>query len=74
MSRQTLKVSVGLLTGHTNLTTPVMFKLGLTWRQVCRLCRDEKEDNVHIACHCPALACIRYRILGCGVTVTLGEY
>jgi hypothetical protein len=41
-----------------------MFKLGHTQRQDCRLCRDEKEDGLHIVGHCPARACKRYRDLG----------
>jgi hypothetical protein len=28
------------------------------------MCRDEKEDSVHIVGYCPVLACKRYRILG----------
>jgi hypothetical protein len=30
-----------------------------------RLYRDEREDGVHIVCHCPTLACKRYGTLGC---------
>jgi hypothetical protein len=41
-------------------------KLGQTLRQDCRLCRDEREDSVHIVGHFPALACKRYRNLGRG--------
>jgi hypothetical protein len=41
-----------------------MFKLGLTQQQDCQLYGDKKEDSVHIVCHCPALACKRYRTLG----------
>jgi hypothetical protein len=47
LSRQKLKVAVGLLIGHTTLRA-LIFKLGLTGRQDCRLCRDEKEDSLHI--------------------------
>jgi len=42
ISRQKLQVAVGLLTGHTTLRAQ-MFKLGLTQRQDCRLCGDEKK-------------------------------
>jgi len=41
ISRQQRKVTVGLLTGHKTLRA-LMFKLGLTSRQDCRLCGDEK--------------------------------
>ena len=64
MSRQKLKAAVRLLTGHTSLIRAHMFKLGLTQRQDCRLCGNEKDGSVHIVCHCPTLACKRYRNLG----------
>jgi hypothetical protein len=38
----TLKVAVGLLTGHITLKVH-MFKLGLTQRQDCQLCGDERR-------------------------------
>ena len=63
MSRSKLKVAVGLLTGHTTRRAR-MFNLGLTQRQDCRLCGDEKDDSVHIVYHCPILACKRYKTLG----------
>ena len=44
LSGQKLKVTVGLLIGHTTL----MFQLGLAVRQDCRLCMDENEDSLHI--------------------------
>jgi len=56
MSRQNLKVAVGLLTGHTTLRDHT-FKLGLTKQLDYRQCRDRKEDSLYIECHCPALAC-----------------
>jgi hypothetical protein len=55
--------AVGLLTGHTTLRT-LLYKLGHTEGQECRLCGHDKEDSVHIVCVCPVLACKRYRILG----------
>jgi hypothetical protein len=41
-----------------------LYKLGHTERQGCRLCAFDKEDSVHTVCHCPVLACKRYRIWG----------
>jgi predicted Zn-ribbon and HTH transcriptional regulator len=64
MNRSRLRVSVGLLTGHTKLRA-CLHKLGYTEGQECRLCGYEKEDSVHIVCDCPVVACKRYRILGC---------
>jgi hypothetical protein len=46
-SRLKLRVAVGLLIGHTILRAHV-YKLGLTERQDCRLCGDDKEYVVHI--------------------------
>ena len=60
MSRPTLKVAVGLLTGRTTLKARI-FQLGIPQR----LCGDEREDSVHIVCHCRALTCKRYRNLDC---------
>jgi predicted Zn-ribbon and HTH transcriptional regulator len=62
-NRSRLRVTVGLLTGHTKLRAH-LHKLGYTEGQECRLCGYEKEDSVHILCDCPVLACKRYRILG----------
>ena len=42
MSRQKLRVAVGLLTGHTTVTAH-MFKLGLTQKQDYLLCEDERK-------------------------------
>jgi len=50
MSRPKLKAAVGLITGHTTLRAH-MFKLRLALWQDWQMCRDEKEDNVHIVCH-----------------------
>jgi predicted Zn-ribbon and HTH transcriptional regulator len=61
MSKLRLRAAVGLLTGHTSLRAHI-YKLGHTEGQECRLCGYDKEDSVHIVCHCPVLACKRYRI------------
>jgi hypothetical protein len=63
MSRQKLKVTVGLLTGHITLRVH-MFKCGLTKQQDYQLCGDVKEDSLHIQRYCQALACNRSRTLG----------
>lgn len=64
MSRQRLRVAVGLLTGHSSLLSTYLFNLGLAERRECRLCGDEREDSVHLLCHCPSLLHKRYRIWG----------
>ena len=63
MSRLRLEAVVGLLTGHTSLRAQ-LYKLGHTERQECQLCGCDKGDSVHTVCHCPVLACKRYRISG----------
>ncbi|XP_071579823.1 uncharacterized protein [Temnothorax nylanderi] len=60
LTKQKLRMAVGLLTGHSALLRAHLFNLGLAEQKECRLCRDEKEDNVHILCHCPALVCKKY--------------
>jgi hypothetical protein len=42
MSRPKLKVTVGLLKGHTTLRAHI-FKVRLTQQQVCQMCSDEKK-------------------------------
>jgi hypothetical protein len=65
MSRQKLRVVVGLVTGHTTLAH--MFKLGLTQRQDCRLCRDRIESSVRVHMYVTVHHWHpkRYRTLGC---------
>jgi len=48
--RQKLKMVVGLLTGHATLRAH-MFKPGLTQRQDCIQCVDERGDSLHIVCY-----------------------
>jgi hypothetical protein len=57
MSRKKLKFSVALLTGHSNLTEWHSGRIAE--------CAGTKKDSVHRVCHCPAMACKRYRALGC---------
>ncbi|XP_071572363.1 uncharacterized protein [Temnothorax nylanderi] len=64
LTKQKLRMAVGLLTGHSALLRAHLFNLGLAEQKECRLCGDEKEDNVHILCHCPALVCKRYKTWG----------
>jgi hypothetical protein len=62
MSRPRLKEVVGLLTGHTTFRVHRL-KFRLTQRQNFRLRGDEREESVHIVCHCAALTYERYRTL-----------
>ncbi|XP_024893734.1 uncharacterized protein LOC112468686 [Temnothorax curvispinosus] len=64
LSKQKLRMALGLLTGHSALLKAHLFSLGLAEQKACRLCGDEKEDNVHIICQCPAFICKRYKTWG----------
>ena len=64
LSKQKLRMALGLLTGHSSLLRAHLFSLGLAEQKACRLCGDEKEDNVHIICQCPAFICKRYKTWG----------
>ncbi|TGZ36919.1 Uncharacterized protein DBV15_12948 [Temnothorax longispinosus] len=64
LRKQKLRMALGLLTGHSALLRAHLFSLGLAEQKACRLCGDEKEDNVHIICQCPAFICKRYKTWG----------
>jgi hypothetical protein len=63
MSKLRFRAAVGLLTVHTSLRAQ-LYKLGHTETQEFQLCGHDKEDNIHIVCKCPVLACKTYRIWG----------
>ena len=52
VSKLRLRAAVGRLTGHKTLRAH-LYKTGHTEEQECRLCVHDKEDSVHIVCHCP---------------------
>ena len=58
MSGLRLWAASELLPDHTTLRAH-LHKLGHTERQERQLCEYDKEDSVHIVCHCPVLACKR---------------
>ncbi|XP_070529632.1 uncharacterized protein [Cardiocondyla obscurior] len=59
MSRQKLRIGIGLLTRHGTLRAH-LHNLGIAEHYKCRLCEEENEDSIHILCHCPVLAIKRY--------------
>ncbi|XP_070528303.1 uncharacterized protein [Cardiocondyla obscurior] len=59
MSRQKLRIAIGLLTEHGTLRAH-LHNLGIVEHYKCRLCKEENEDSIHILCHCPVLAVKRY--------------
>ncbi|KYM93641.1 hypothetical protein ALC62_15758, partial [Cyphomyrmex costatus] len=63
MGKEKLRRGIGLLTGHMPLRAH-LFNLGLAEQKECRLCGEEGEDNLHLLCRCPALACKRYKSWG----------
>ncbi|KYN29184.1 Protein outspread [Trachymyrmex cornetzi] len=50
---------VGLSAFRTHL-----YNIGLAEQENCRLCGEKSEDSIHLLCHCPMLACKRYRAWG----------
>ncbi|TGZ54616.1 Uncharacterized protein DBV15_12567 [Temnothorax longispinosus] len=48
LNKQKLRVAVGLFTSHSALLRAHLFNLGFAKQKECRLCGDEKKDNVHI--------------------------
>ena len=63
MDKRRARIIIGLLTGYVALRTH-LFKLGLAEQENCRLCRELKEDSIHILCNCPVLVCRRYNACG----------
>ncbi|XP_018396943.1 PREDICTED: uncharacterized protein LOC108775154 [Cyphomyrmex costatus] len=63
MGKTKLRSGIGLLTGHLPLRAH-LFNLRLAEQKECRLCGEESEDNLHLLCRCPALACKRYKSWG----------
>ncbi|KYM97757.1 hypothetical protein ALC62_11553 [Cyphomyrmex costatus] len=63
MGKEKLRRGIDLLTGHMPLRA-YLFNLGLTEQKEYRLCGEEGEDNLHLLCRCPALACKRYKSWG----------
>jgi hypothetical protein len=61
-NRTQLRVIIGLLTGHNNLTRHLDL-IGLSDSPLCR-CGAEDETSAHILCECEALASLRHAYLG----------
>ncbi|XP_070529820.1 uncharacterized protein [Cardiocondyla obscurior] len=59
MSRQELRIGIGLLTRHGTLKAH-LHNLGIVEHKKCRLREEENENSIHILCHCPVLAIKRY--------------
>lgn len=63
LSRQDLRVAVGVLTGHCTLRKH-MHTLGKVGDSGCRRCGGDEETPIHVLCDCPALAGKRQKHLG----------
>lgn len=63
LSRNNLRILVGLLTGHCRLNKH-LHTLGVVDNPRCRGCNLEDETAEHVLCHCPALSTKRGSILG----------
>jgi hypothetical protein len=64
MRRPKLKVAVRLSTGHTTLRPHDEIRTH-TAAGLATVSDEKKANSAHIACHCLAQACKRYRYLGC---------
>ena len=53
----------GLLTGHNTLRRHLHL-MGLIGSPLCRRCRAEEENSIHVLCECAALASFRRAYLG----------
>ncbi|KAK9500620.1 hypothetical protein O3M35_001855 [Rhynocoris fuscipes] len=62
--RQTVRMIVGLLTGHCRLNKHMRKERGLAKDDLCRYCLEEEESAAHVLCHCDSLAGLRFRIFG----------
>jgi hypothetical protein len=63
LSRNQLRILIGLLTGHSHLKGH-QFKLGLVNSLECDRCKQASETASHVLCDCEALATLRYKYLG----------
>lgn len=62
MNKTTLKIYIGLRTGHCPSKYHLK-KLGLSQTDICRFCDCEPETAKHLLCDCSALYVRRRRIL-----------
>lgn len=63
LDRKSIRIMVGVLTGHNNLRYHLN-KMGLSDDPNCRRCGDVPETAKHFLCHCPALYSLRAKWLG----------
>ena len=63
MSRDDIRLAVGLLTGHCSLMRH-LDTLGKAETGTCRKCKGDEETPIHVICDCPALAGRRLKHLG----------
>jgi ribonuclease HI len=72
LSKQNLKLFVGILTGHYPLNQH-LFRIGLHKNSICDNCRKEGETEYHFVCICPSFAILRFKILR-DFTLNQAEY
>jgi len=63
LSRQDLRILVGLLTGHADLNRHLHI-MGQCRYSGCPLCQEAEDTTLHFIAHCSALMLLRKNILG----------
>ncbi len=57
LDRPTLGLAIQAITGHNYLN--YHHNIGSISEQTCRFCKESREEFIHLACECPALARVR---------------
>ncbi len=57
LDRLTLSLALQAITGHNYLN--YHHNMGNSSEQICRFCGESREEFIHLACECPALARVR---------------
>jgi len=63
LSRQDLRILVGILTGHADLNRHLHI-MGLRQDSGCPLCQEDEDTSLHFIANCSALMLLRKNILG----------
>jgi len=63
LPRQTLRLVIGVLTGHTQVGRHLSI-MGLNQDPLCNYCIVAEESASHFLCHCDYFATLRMRIWG----------
>ena len=62
-SRQKLRVSIGMITGHFPVNDH-LYNMGLSDTRLCRFCEADVESTYHLLCLCPRFSGSRKLVFG----------